>query len=94
MFFTKIKSESFALDNNSFLSVGYSKNFSDTKTGRWTTIGAGLLVSKSGNYFKGNTAKFFISTDIGNSKLNLVPEFYLTDNFSKFAFGLKLNYSF
>jgi hypothetical protein len=93
-FFTKIKTESFELNTNSFLSVAYSKNFSYTKKDQWTTFGAGLLINRAGSYFSGKTAMFFISTDIGSSKLNLVPEFYLTEDFSKFAFGLKLNYTF
>jgi hypothetical protein len=95
MFFTEKKSEGgYTLNNNSFLSLAYGRNFSNTSTARWTSVGAGLLIHKQGDYFKGKTAKFFFSTDIGSPKLNIVPEFYLTNDFKKFAFGIKLNYTF
>jgi hypothetical protein len=95
MFFAGSTAEGgYSVEVNSFLSLGYSKNFSNSNRPIWNTVGAGLLINKQGDYFKGKTAKFFISSDIGSTKLNIVPEFYLTDDFKKFAFGLKLNYTF
>jgi hypothetical protein len=96
MYFAQSKTEGgYSSNVNSFLSVAYSENHSK-KSARpmWIGIGAGLLVRQSGNYFTGKTARFFLTTDIGSPKLNLVPEFYLTDDFKKFQFGLKLSYSF
>jgi hypothetical protein len=48
------------------------------------------------NAFMGpKTLKLFLISDIGSSKLNLVPEFYFHDlKFDNFDFGLKLIYRF
>jgi hypothetical protein len=80
---------------NTFLSLSYGRNFSGAnQRQRWTTFGAGLLIKSQGDIFQGNTAKFYFQTDIGSSKLNLVPELYLTDNFKKSLIGIKLKYLF
>ena len=82
-------------DINTFLSLSYGRNFSKAnQRQRWTTLGAGLLIKQTGDIYQGNTAKFYFQTDIGSSKLNLVPEFYLTDNYKKGLLGIKLNYVF
>lgn len=82
-------------DKNTFLSLTYGWNFAQANNRqRWSTFGAGLLVNRSGDYFTGKTAKFFFKTDIGSSKLNMVPELYLTNDFKKTLFGIKLNYVF
>jgi hypothetical protein len=78
---------------NSFLSVSYSRNFAKERP-RWTGIGVGYLIQSRGDLYTGKTMKFFFNSDIGSSKLNLVPEFYLTNDFKKFTFGLKLKYDF
>ncbi len=80
---------------SSFLGITYRKNFG-THEDRpiWTGIGAALLVHETENFFKGKTARFFILSDLGNKKLNIIPEFYLTEDFKKFQFGMKLNYTF
>jgi hypothetical protein len=51
------------------------------------------LVRKNGDYFVGKTAKLFITHEMGN-RINIVPEFYLTNDFKKFTFGMTLKYSF
>jgi hypothetical protein len=91
---------------NSFLSLSYSLNFqSGLERTRWSGIGIGYLLNPSENgvldnipnseqHYLGRTLKFFLESDIGSSKLNLVPEFYLTNNFKKFQFGVKLAYRF
>ncbi|MBT1703188.1 hypothetical protein [Chryseosolibacter indicus] len=82
---------------SSFLSIAYSKNYSrDNTTPSWFGLGAGLLVDESGDFdfYKGRTMKLFLITDLGNSKLSLVPEFYLTEDFKKLQFGVKLHYRF
>lgn len=79
---------------NSFLSLSFERNFNPNDDhAHWFGLGAGLLVRNKGDYFKGNTAKFFISHELGG-RLNVVPEFYLTDDFKKFSFGMALKYSF
>jgi len=80
---------------SSFLGVSYRKNF-NTKGDRemWGGIGASILVHETENFFQGKTAKLFILSDLGSTRLNIVPEFYLTNDFKKFQFGLKLNYAF
>jgi hypothetical protein len=83
----------FQTQTNSFLNLSYARNFARERP-RWTAIGVGYLLHANGTLYTGKTMKFFLASDIGNSKLNLVPEFYLTDDFKKFAFGLKLNYKF
>ncbi len=95
-FFTSTNNDGkLSTDRNTFLSLSYGRNFSKAnQRQRWTTLGAGLLIKQTGDIYQGNTAKFYFQTDIGSSKLNLVPEFYLTDNFKKGLFGIKLNYVF
>jgi hypothetical protein len=80
---------------SSFLTLSYSKNFEgQNKRAAWVGIGGGLLVHETANYFNGKTAKFFLISDLGTNKLEIIPEFYLTDDFKKFQFGLKLHYRF
>jgi len=95
-FFAQTKAEAgFSTHPNSFLSLSYSRNFrGNGERERWVGVGAGLLVHQRGDIFQGKTAKFYLESDIGSTKLNLVPEFYLTDDFKKFMFGLKLSYKF
>jgi hypothetical protein len=94
-FFTTTNNDGRLSNDNTFLSLSYGRNFSKAnQRQRWTTLGAGLLVKQNGDIYQGNTAKFYFQTDIGNSKLNLVPELYLTDNFKKALLGIKLNYVF
>lgn len=80
---------------SSFLGISYRKNFG-IRGDRpiWTGIGAAILVQETENYFKGKTAKFFFLSDLGNKRLNIIPEFYLTEDFKKFQFGMKLTYAF
>lgn len=80
---------------SSFLGLTYRKNFGTQGGGStWVGIGAAVLVHETENFFKGKTAKFFILSDIGNKRLNIIPEFYLTEDFKKFQFGMKLTYAF
>lgn len=95
MFFTEKQAEGgYETNVNSFVSLSYGRNFSRSDRPKWTSLGVGYLVHKRGDYFEGKTMKFFFESDIGSSKLNLVPEFYLTDDFKKFQYGLKLTYTF
>ncbi|RAV99859.1 hypothetical protein [Pseudochryseolinea flava] len=88
--------------NATFLSVGYSRNFrKSSERPRWVGIGAGYLVHQkssiaSGESFMGpKTLKLFVMSDIGNGKLNIIPEFYFHDmKFKNFDFGMKLTYRF
>lgn len=77
----------------SFVTASFATNL---RKGRphWTALGAGYLIHSKTDVFTGKTMKFFLESDIGSDKLNIVPEFYLTNDFKKFAFGLKLNYKF
>ncbi len=78
----------------SFLTFSYGMNFARERP-RWTAIGVGYMVhDRPTDLFTGKTMKLFIESDIGSSKLNLIPELYLTDDFKKSIFGLKLNYKF
>ncbi|MCU0357640.1 MAG: hypothetical protein MUE95_08670 [Cyclobacteriaceae bacterium] len=78
---------------SSFVSVSYALNFRNDRP-RWTGIGAGLLVNNRSDMFTGKTLKLFIESDIGSSKLNIIPELFLTNDFKQTLFGLKLNYKF
>lgn len=94
LFFAEKGDEGYNSYINSFLSVSFERNFSHKDNhAQWSGLGAGLLVRNRGNYFKGNTAKFFITHELGG-RLHLVPEFYLTDDFKKFSFGMTLKYTF
>lgn len=80
---------------NSFVSLSYGRNFSKGKDSpSWTGIGAAYLVRNSGNVYKGKTMKLYFFNEIGSSRINVIPEFYLTDNFKKFTFGLSMRYTF
>jgi hypothetical protein len=95
MYFVEQTSEGFQTFGNSFLSGTFEVNF-DRKSGKasWSGLGIGFLVNRNGNYFKGGTGKFFITHTIPGSRFSMVPEFYLTDDFKKFTFGMTLKYSF
>jgi hypothetical protein len=77
----------------SFLNLSWALNFAKERP-RWTGLGVGYLVHNKSDLFNGRTIKVFLLSDIGSSKLNLVPELYLTDDLKKSIFGLKLNYKF
>ncbi|MBX2965231.1 MAG: hypothetical protein KF845_03730 [Cyclobacteriaceae bacterium] len=77
----------------SFLSVSYALNFRKDRP-RWTGIGAGFMVNNKSDLFTGKTMKLFLESDIGSSKLNIIPELYLTDDYKTTVFGIKLNYKF
>lgn len=94
MFFTARTETGFNTSVNGFLSVGYGRNFSSGAEPSWIQLGAGLLVHRDGNYFEGKTGKFFFSSDLGNPRINLVPEFYFTNDFKKFQPAIKLVYLF
>ena len=95
LFFSQQSTEGYVVNLNSFLSGTFEVNFNrKTSQSSWSGLGVGFLVRKSGDYFKGNTAKFFITHTIPNSRFSMVPEFYLTDDFKKFIFGMTLKYSF
>ncbi|NBP68703.1 MAG: hypothetical protein EBU52_08140 [Cytophagia bacterium] len=80
---------------NSFVSLSYGLNFSRGKDSpSWTGLGAAYLVRNSGNLYKGKTMKLYFFNEIGSSRLNVVPEFYLTNDFKKLTFGLTMRYTF
>jgi hypothetical protein len=95
MFLLENKSEGgYTNSISSFLGITYRKNFG--KQGSrpmWSGIGVAVLVHETENFFKGKTAKFFFFSDIGNTRLNIIPEFYLTEDFRKLQFGMKLTYA-
>ena len=93
-FFSGRKPEGeYTMHTNSFLNFSYSRNFSKERV-RWTGIGAGYLINSAGDIFRGKTLKFFLESDIGSDKINIVPEFYLTNDLKDFNFGLKVRYKF
>ncbi|MBY0435029.1 MAG: hypothetical protein K2U26_13040, partial [Cyclobacteriaceae bacterium] len=95
MFFAERSTEGFAMNTNSFLSGSFEFNSNKKEsTPSWSGIGVGWLMRRNGDYFTGNTAKFFITQTLPNSRLQLVPEFYLTDDLKKFAFGVGMKFSF
>jgi hypothetical protein len=77
----------------SFITASYGINFSD-KRSRWTALGVGYMVHNRSDMFTGRTLKISLESDIGSEKLNLVPELFLTDDFRKSIFGIKLSYKF
>jgi hypothetical protein len=77
----------------SFVSASYALNFRKDRP-RWGGVGAGLMVHNRSDFFTGKTLKLFMESDIGSSKLNIIPELYLTNGYKQALFGLKLNYKF
>lgn len=95
LFFAESTPTGFTTNPNTFVSGAFEVNFNrKTSQPSWSGLGIGFLVNRSGDYFTGNTAKFFITHSIPNSRFSMVPEFYLTDDFKKFTFGMTLKYSF
>ena len=96
MFFAERAPEGgFTTNVNSFLSGMYEVNFNrGNGAARWSGLGAGVLLRRSGDYFTGNTAKFFVTHHVAGNRVQLVPEFYLTNDFKSFAFGMTLRYQF
>ncbi len=95
LIFSEKITEGYQTNINSFLSLSFEKNFNKkTKGAQWGGVGAGLLVRRSGDYFTGNTAKFFFIHELENRRISILPEFYLTDDYKKFAFGMTLKYTF
>ena len=95
LYFAEQTTEGFHLSPNTFLTGMIEVNF-DKRSGKasWSGLGFGFLVNRTGNYFQGNTARFFITHTLSGSRFSLAPEFYLTDDFKKFNFGMTLRYSF
>ncbi len=91
-FTTKKESGSFITETNSFLSLGFAINAYKLDDPFWIGFGGGFLVRNRGDYFQGNTAKFFITT--GSKKIKVIPEFYLTNGFQTFSLGAKITYTF
>ncbi len=77
----------------SFVTLSYGINFRNDRP-RWTSIGVGYMVHNRSDIFSGTTLKLYLESDIGSDKLNIVPELFLTDDFKKSVFGIKLNYKF
>lgn len=77
----------------SFATLSYGINFSGTRP-RWTALGVGYMIHNRSDMFSENTMKIFLESDIGSEKLNIVPELFLTDDFKKSVFGIKLHYKF
>lgn len=96
MFLPERNAEGGGYTNNisSFLGVSYRKNVSRNDRPVWSGLGAAILVYDKGIFFQGRTARFSIHSDLGIKRLSIIPEFYLTNDFKKFQFGLKLNYAF
>jgi len=95
MIFAEKITEGYQTNVNAFLSLSFEKNFNHkTRQAQWIGIGAGLLVRKNGDYFTGNTAKLFIIHEMDNRRISLLPEFYLTNDFTKFAIGMTMRYTF
>lgn len=95
LFFVQSETSGFKAVDNSFLSFSIEKNFNrKSAQPSWSGIGVGFLIRKDSPYFQGNTAKLFITHSIPNSRFTLAPEFYLTDDFKKFTFGMTLRYAF
>lgn len=91
-FTTKTETGGYVAQTNSFLSLGYAINAYKLDDPFWIGFGGGLLIRNRGDYFKGNTAKLFITT--GSKKIKVIPEFYLTNDFKTFSLGAKVAYTF
>lgn len=78
---------------SAFVSGSYALNFRKDQA-RWTGIGVGWMVYNRSDVFTGKTLKLFFESDIGSPKLNIMPELYLTNDFKRSVFGVKLNYKF
>jgi hypothetical protein len=93
LFSDRTEENAFSVQPVSFLTLSYGINFSSERP-HWTALGVGYMVHNKSDIFRGKTLKIFFESDIGSDKLNIVPELYLTDDFKKSVFGIKLNYKF
>lgn len=93
LFSGRSEQNSFYYKPASFVTLSYGINF-NSKRPRWTAIGVGYLIHNRSDLFSDKTLKISLESDIGSDKLNIIPELYLTDDFKKSIFGMKLNYRF
>lgn len=93
LFSGRTEENAFSVKPTSFVILSYGINFRGDRP-RWTALGFGYMVHNKSDIFTRKTLKIFLESDIGSEKLNIVPELYLTDDFKKSVFGIKLNYKF
>lgn len=91
LFFMERRSDGgYSLNTNSFLNLSWSINIGGNNT--FIGVGAGALILRQGDYFKGKTMKFFISKSFG--RVNLAPEMYLTNGLKDVQMGFRMAYTF
>lgn len=93
VFSGRTEENAFSVRPASFVTLSYGINFSGDRP-RWTALGVGYMVHNRSDIFSGKTLKLYLESDIGSDKLNVIPELFLTDDFKKSVFGIKLNYRF
>jgi hypothetical protein len=89
-FFDRRTDGNYGMDINTFMSAELGDKF---KSGHSLSIG--YLIHRRGDYFKGTTLKFAISSGTPKiGKLRLVPELIVTDNFRVWFPGIRLGVQF
>lgn len=91
----------FASENNQlnaktghFIDLGYMRNFSKSpEKADWYGISAGYLIHRKSDIFDDHTWRISVYRNISKN-IQLVPQIYFPDNFSKIFPGLNLNINF
>ena len=77
-----------------FIDLGYKRNFSkNPDKADWYGFSVGYLVRENSAIFDDNTWRLSVHRDISKN-IELVPQLYFPDNFSKIFPGLKITVSF
>jgi hypothetical protein len=89
-FFDRRTDGGYGMDINTFMSLELGDKF---KSGHSLSIG--YLIHRRGDYFKGTTFKFALSSGTPKiGKIRLVPEMIVTDNFRVWFPGIRLGMQF
>jgi len=80
--------------SNHFIDLGYSRNFTKSPDkSNWYGVSVGYLISKKSAIFDDNTWRLSVHRKLSKN-IELVPQIYFPNNFSKVFPGLKVNVSF
>ena len=80
--------------SNHFIDLGYSRNFTkNPDKANWYGVSVGYLISKKSDIFDDHTWRLSVHRKLSKN-IELVPQIYFPNNFSKVFPGLKVNVSF
>jgi len=94
--FDKKANGDYKTNNNIFLGIEYgitNKNKSKEAFSYFSHVGASYLIHSEGDYFKGNTFKFYFGLS-KNGMISINPEIIVEDNFRNAFPGISIRFGF